>query len=206
MRILMQQAQLRLFRQTRNVSTRCLFSAIHSRKVAVKSATSSSIFPVAAATIMISIAVAASILGDRQRVNISECSSAAKTKDAVDQYKIRTGLNDTTKFQRLDEEYLTKPAFLRMSKDNVFHDTLKGEGMIEIYEVYRKLGDDEIYALVRFGHRLNGHPSVVHGGITSTAFDNTFGWLFFALGVPSAFTAYLHVNFRYTSCSTYLCC
>jgi acyl-coenzyme A thioesterase PaaI-like protein len=43
---------------------------------------------------------------------------------------------------------------------------------------------------------LNGHPGVVHGGLTSTLFDNTFGWLFFALGKPPAVTANLTVNFK----------
>lgn len=43
---------------------------------------------------------------------------------------------------------------------------------------------------------MNGHPGVVHGGLTSAMFDNTFGWLFFALGKPAAVTANLNVDFR----------
>lgn len=132
--------------------------------------------------------------------NASACAPSRKNETInetiVEAYRLRTGLKDATRFQRIDEDFLTKPAFLQLITDNLFHDTLRHEGMIEMYEVYRKLGEDEIYAIVRFGSRLNGHPGIVHGGITSTAFDNTFGWLFFALGVPAAFTAYLHVNFR----------
>jgi acyl-coenzyme A thioesterase PaaI-like protein len=37
---------------------------------------------------------------------------------------------------------------------------------------------------------------IVHGGILSTAIDNTFGWLFTALNYPPSFTANLTVNFK----------
>ena len=98
---------------------------------------------------------------------------------------------------RCDEELLkSAPEF---SKGNAVHETLEGQGLIEEYGVYRKAGDQEITCIASFGDRVNGHPGIVHGGIISTVFDNTFGWLFTILDYPSSFTANLNVNFRYTS-------
>ena len=53
-----------------------------------------------------------------------------------------------------------------------------------------------MYSLIQFGDKLSGHPKVVHGGLTSTMFDNSFGWLFISLGKPAAVTANLNVDFR----------
>lgn len=95
---------------------------------------------------------------------------------------------------RCDAEFLSKsPEFFVGS---AVHDTLQGQGLIEDYQVYRKDDDAEITCILRFGNKLNGHPGIVHGGIISTALDNTFGWLFMTLNYPPAFTANLTVNFR----------
>lgn len=95
---------------------------------------------------------------------------------------------------RCDEEYLKRsPEFC---EGNAVHETLGGHGLIEEYCVYRKAGDPEITCIVSFGDKVNGHPGIVHGGIISTVFDNTFGWLFTILDYPSSFTANLNVNFR----------
>lgn len=95
---------------------------------------------------------------------------------------------------RCDEEVLkTSPEYFLGS---VVHDTLRGEGLIEEYRVYRKDDDEEITCIVKFGDKLNGHPGIVHGGIISTSIDNTFGWLFTALDYPPSFTANLNINFR----------
>ena len=37
--------------------------------------------------------------------------------------------------------------------------------MIEVYEIYRKLGENEVVCLVKLGKKLNGYPGVIHGGI-----------------------------------------
>ncbi len=104
-------------------------------------------------------------------------------------------LKELKNFERIDNN----PAYFNpeYAKSNAVHDTLSGDDKIEIYEVYRKLNAEEVYCIVRFGGVLNGHPNIVHGGIICLAIDNTFGWLFIALGIPVAFTANLNVNFRY---------
>jgi hypothetical protein len=83
--------------------------------------------------------------------------------------------------------------------NNAFHGTLRGENMIEEYEVYRcdDPTDISVKCLIRFGNSLNGHPGIVHGGITAIAFDNSFGWLFLAQKLPPSFTANLNVNYRF---------
>lgn len=100
----------------------------------------------------------------------------------------------TDDYIRLDEDFFLKHPTLM--NGNAFHDTLRGDGMVLTYEVYQKKGSEEIAAVIKFGHRLNGHKGIVHGGIISTAFDNSFGWLFFTFDTYPAFTANLSVNFR----------
>jgi hypothetical protein len=102
--------------------------------------------------------------------------------------------DSTASFERLDEIYLSKNP--KWVKYNAIHDTLRGKEMIESYQVYRKIDSNEVWAVVKIGKSLNGFPHLVHGGVTSALFDNTFGWLFISLGYPPAVTANLSVNFR----------
>ena len=99
-------------------------------------------------------------------------------------------------FERIDEKFLAKKEFVKMVPKNLVHDTLNGGRMIETYEIYRKLDSDEVWAIIKFGDLLNGHPTYVHGGMISTMIDMTYGWLFFACGFPAAMTANLNVDFR----------
>lgn len=101
-----------------------------------------------------------------------------------------------SEYERIDEKMFKLSKFQRFIKDHALHETLKGEKKVEQYEIYRKKGADEIMAIVRFGQSLNGHPEIVHGGITSLVFDNSFGWLFFCLNKPMAVTANLNINYR----------
>jgi len=93
---------------------------------------------------------------------------------------------------------------------------LHNEGLIERYEIWKKkkeneneeedvqqrtaesLSDDEnvIVAFVSFGHRLNGHVGIVHGGILSLVVDDLCGFAFEAIGVPYAVTASLKLDYR----------
>jgi acyl-coenzyme A thioesterase PaaI-like protein len=88
------------------------------------------------------------------------------------------------------------PEFSPFIKNNAFHDTLSGQGMVELFQVYMHKESKEIYAIVQFGSRLNGYPHLVHGGISSLVIDSIYGWTFMAQKLPAAFTANLNVNFR----------
>ena len=71
--------------------------------------------------------------------------------------------------------------------------TLKGQGLIERYSVYRRvtidkqgepaphqehtIGAELAVADIRVGKDLNGHKGIVHGGIISLLIDDTFGWV-----------------------------
>ena len=90
-------------------------------------------------------------------------------------------------------------------QDHALHDTLNGPNMIEVYEVYKKIDEDEIVCLVKFGKSLNGYPGIVHGGITALLFDNTFGWVFLALRAPHGVTANLNINYRYELYIFHMC-
>jgi hypothetical protein len=98
-------------------------------------------------------------------------------------------------FVRVDT--LLESTHYEYHRKNAVHDTLRGESLIEAYEVYHNETTGDIRCIVRFGNALNGHQGIVHGGITALVFDNTFGWLFFMLrDVPAAFTANLSLNYR----------
>lgn len=56
--------------------------------------------------------------------------------------------------------------------------------------------DDVVIGFVTFGSHLNGHPSLVHGGIISLMFDDMCGFAYEAVGVRHAVTANLTVNYR----------
>ena len=104
--------------------------------------------------------------------------------------KIEDLLKNYEKMKLLDDKWI---------KNHALHETLKGEGMIELYDVYRNKDPSiyEVIALIRFGKSLNGHPDIVHGGISALCIDNTFGWLFAARdGLKPGFTANLTVNYR----------
>ena len=76
------------------------------------------------------------------------------------------------------------------------------------YEIFKKkLSDPDdsltniknvhiVTALVDFGTALDGHPSIVHGGIVALVLDDVFGFSFEAMGVPMAVTANLNLNYR----------
>jgi acyl-coenzyme A thioesterase PaaI-like protein len=101
--------------------------------------------------------------------------------------------------------------------------TLKGQGLIERYSVYRRvtidkqgepaphqehtIGAELAVADIRVGKDLNGHKGIVHGGIISLLIDDTFGWGYEAMGrlngksfgdedFPIVVTANLNVDFR----------
>jgi len=102
---------------------------------------------------------------------------------------------------------------------------LKKKDLIERFSIYRLvLSDDEsskkgikhdetkkkevAVASIRIGKNLNGHEKIVHGGIISLLFDDSFGWGYEALcqSVGKSYTdddaqivvtANLNVNFRH---------
>ena len=97
---------------------------------------------------------------------------------------------------RIDENILSKFTQSQIEK-NAIHGTLSGYSMITRYNVYqRKEETKDLVCLVEIGDRLCGHPEIVHGGIISAIFDNTFGWLYITNKLKSAFTANLTINFR----------
>jgi acyl-coenzyme A thioesterase PaaI-like protein len=97
-------------------------------------------------------------------------------------------------YRRIDEELLQgNSAF---AETNAVHGAMCKMGHIPRYEVYEKIGAQEIAVVVHVGDRLCGHPGIVHGGIISTIFDNSFGWLNIATKQKPAFTANLNISFR----------
>ena len=102
---------------------------------------------------------------------------------------------DLNGYNRIDDKLLHLIPKDHIAK-NAVHGTLTGNSLIEVYEIYFNKKKEELLCLIHFGTELNGHPEVVHGGITATVFDNSFGWLYMASKFPAAFTASLNVNYR----------
>lgn len=97
-------------------------------------------------------------------------------------------------YTRIDQEIMTtNPIF---AETNAVHGAMCKIGHIPRYEVYEKNGVQEIAVVVHVGDRLCGHPGIVHGGIISMIFDNSFGWLFTVAKIKAAFTANLNINYR----------
>jgi len=67
-------------------------------------------------------------------------------------------------FLRIDVQFLKEND--QWVARNAIHETLRGPGKIESYEIFKMLDADEIWAVIKFGDSLNGHPNIVHGGIT----------------------------------------
>lgn len=98
-------------------------------------------------------------------------------------------------FVRIDEAILAQAS--EFVTNHALHANLRGDSLVETFEVYLNPTTSEIHVVAHFGCGLNGHPSVVHGGILALAFDETFGWLLhFGLKTNQAFTANLNVNYR----------
>jgi len=132
------------------------------------------------------------------KVRKAVCSDA-EYKAAPKHYTVDAQNNvvvDPAEYTRIDVEYMKKEKYKAFQEGNALHDTLLRPELLEQYEVYAKNDSDEIMSVVRFGSKINGHPTIVHGGITSLVFDNSFGWLFFSVDLPMAVTANLNVNYR----------
>eukprot|EP00775_Hariotina_reticulata_P012077 gene12077-12217_t len=60
----------------------------------------------------------------------------------------------------------------------------------------------QIHSVLRFGTPVCGHPAIVHGGMISALFDETFGVLLYAAGrwghldLQQVFTARLEVDYQ----------
>jgi len=127
----------------------------------------------------------------------NECCSCKKSKASVapQSYAPPEG------YVRIDDQLLDRyEAYLAQ---NVFHQALNGEGLVEEYKLYKKskregegaVGQDVI-AYCRLGEDMCGHPSVIHGGVTALLLDQTFGWLFVASRLPLSVTANLNINYK----------
>ena len=124
-------------------------------------------------------------------------SSEASALPSMDPQDEISSLAPSDGYIRIDEVTLKDPKFAHFVKNNALHDTLMGEGMVELFQVYQHEQRKDILCIVRFGHRVNGYPGLVHGGISSLVIDSLYGWTFMAHQLPSAYTANLNVNYRY---------
>ena len=118
------------------------------------------------------------------------CHTATTTSTAIELYR-----PNEKEYDRIDTLLLTEE-MKSFTKNHALHESLKGDKKIEAYEIYKKKDADEIKCIIKFGESLNGHKGIVHGGISALIIDNTFGWLYIVLKLPSAFTANLNINYR----------
>lgn len=67
--------------------------------------------------------------------------------------------------------------------------------LIERYNVYKNVREQSVRADIEIGCGLNGHPSIVHGGILALLMDDTLGFGFDSLGIEAAVTANLNIDY-----------
>lgn len=125
---------------------------------------------------------------------ISQSQEAAHNKPITSLRTVDKSLVDLTGYHRIDH-MIQKLSAGEVAK-NAVHGTLLGDSLIEVYEIYYNKDKGELLSLIHVGTELNGHHQVLHGGITATLFDNSFGWLYVATKLPQSFTANLSVNYR----------
>jgi acyl-coenzyme A thioesterase PaaI-like protein len=131
-------------------------------------------------------------------------SSTDSLKKDHDEQVLRNLRPNAEEYERLDEKHLSEGAGASIfsgeewRRDHAIHGLLAFHpNGIEMYEIYKSKLNGDIIAVIGFGSQLNGYPGIVHGGITSLMFDNTYGWLLLTTpAVGSAFTANLSVNYR----------
>jgi len=58
---------------------------------------------------------------------------------------------DPAQYKRIDKELMQLSKFKAFASGNALHETLFGFHRLEKYRIYKKLGADEIVAVVRFG-------------------------------------------------------
>jgi hypothetical protein len=123
---------------------------------------------------------------------------SAPTLDNKYTYK-EADLIAVSKYRPSAEEYerIDWTTYTKFVTDHALHDTLYGDKKVEVYEVYKHKTNSEVVCILKFGSSINGYPGIVHGGITALALDNSYGMLFFSMGLPPAFTANLDINYRY---------
>lgn len=87
-----------------------------------------------------------------------------------------------------------------LSGDHLFLSLLQNDVIRDMVVIYT---DQEIHTVLRFGVPVCGHPTIVHGGLTSAIFDETFGVLLYAAGhwghldlEHGVFTARLEVDYK----------
>jgi acyl-coenzyme A thioesterase PaaI-like protein len=102
---------------------------------------------------------------------------------------------DLNEYVAIDEQDSKSDYHILRSK-HVLYSSLIDESRIKSYKAYRHKEREEIYCIVEFGHKINGWPGIVHGGISALLLDNTFGWLLFAFQKSAAVTANLNINYR----------
>jgi len=146
------------------------------------------------------------------------CESAAQIVVDRDQTEVVTSEDPSSYYY----EQLKQPE-RSFAESHAIFGTLKGQDLIERYNVYRRvnvdqkgnptpyqnspMGEEIAVADIRVGKDLNGHTDIVHGGIISLLIDDTFGWGYEAMvnrngksygdeDVPIVVTANLNVDFR----------
>ncbi|KAL7479525.1 hypothetical protein ACHAW6_005252 [Cyclotella cf. meneghiniana] len=113
--------------------------------------------------------------------SICTCESTAKNIDESFQFNNLAGTEDM--YIKLNPNNVERTS---LQDTHALFGTLRGDGLIERYDVYRRVHSDpgfdahhqkEIVAVdLKLGHKLNGHDKIVHGGIISLLIDEGLGW------------------------------
>jgi len=151
------------------------------------------------------------------RPNIESASDTKLNDKSADTYSATDG----TKKSKIDYYYMKMdPNDIERTSlpdSHAVFGALCGDGLIERYNVYRRVNLEEkqqqrspskrelTVVDLKLGSRLNGHGGIVHGGIISLLFDEAMGWAYECLeeqdggkedSSTTAVTANLTVDFR----------
>ena len=133
---------------------------------------------------------------------VSRAEEEEKKKTAA-KAVTKAELKDIQTIRRTMSRRDTTPEYKKLG---AWHNTLRGEDMVEEMELYLDGNEKSVAGVYRLGCSLCGHRGIIHGGITAMAFDDTFGLCAYSMhvksrtlennGSPAAFTANLDINYR----------
>jgi acyl-coenzyme A thioesterase PaaI-like protein len=152
--------------------------------------------------------MSATLRSPRTRVECSNHLDVDEVKTDGDNASVWYS-SDGTCYKRMEI-----PPRAEESSHVIFGHLLQQPDLLKRYEIYRRVAPKTknascdsngangandsplVIAFVDFGHSLDGHPGIVHGGILAMMLDDVMGFGFWALGISMAVTANLSIDYR----------
>ncbi len=92
----------------------------------------------------------------------ARCEEDSEKENALAKYR-----PNAAQYIRIDSYLHEKPEYASFRDNHALHETLKGDKLIQNYEIYKRSDANELFCIVSYGNALNGYRGIVHGGANS---------------------------------------